>query len=116
MAKWRAENLERETAAKAYALAHPDVAAAKKAREDADWRATEARWAKESAARAKYEEAYYRRTGHYPGQGRRRAQPKGRSINGTAYREGMTAGDRVNLQPHLDTGKEASRKAAGSIG
>jgi len=94
-------NLERE-AQKEWDAAHPTEAAAREAKRAEEREQWEAEYAEQVRKRRQKDEAYYRRTGHYPGEGRPQAQPKTKVVSGTAYNQGLKRADDINLQPYLE--------------
>lgn len=103
---WQTKHAKEQAEQKQWELDHPEETAAMREEAAQAREKLEAQWEAEAAKNQKRREAYKRRTGHYPGEGRRRAY-KGDNLNYTAYQDGKDRADNINLTPYLKEGKVA---------
>lgn len=95
--KWEAQAKENIAKHQQWVAEHPEEAARQAEelrRAAAD---QEARWRRDAEKQQKRDAAYYRKHGHYPGEGLRVAQPKTRRVNSTAYSSGQQAAEQIDL-------------------
>lgn len=104
---WAAKMAQRKADREAWEAEHPEEAAAEKEAAAAKYAEMQEQWAKEAAKEERRQEAYYKKHGHYPGEGRRRRVYRDSdNLDYTAYNDGKSRADDINLTPHLKEGKQ----------